>query len=171
MASYNIQRAGKGLWPVKDFEDLNPTSGSNSVKTVQHMNEIIASHLTECHGTGVGFTHTTSLPHCRYDGTYVHNLESLNSRWPRSEIQLSDFLASIKYVSGYVLIGLSTQVRLNLSRLAGCFSKQKGQCVCPPLPPPPPRPPLRACMYNNNNHNDFCTVCLVYTLTFWHFLR
>ena len=85
---------------------------------------------------GFGYSGTLELHYQnmrkRYDGcTYVHgNLEITNLDDPVLKYNL-DFLASIKYVSGYVLIGLSTQVRLNLMnkcsrllgyRLAGCFS-------------------------------------------------
>lgn len=71
----------------------------------------------ECHGTSVGFGYSgTLLQHYqalrkRYAGcTYVHgNIEITNLDDPVLRYDL-DFLSSIKYVSGYVLIGLSTQV-------------------------------------------------------------
>lgn len=71
----------------------------------------------ECHGTSVGFGYSGTLElhyqnmRKRYDGcTYVHgNLEITNLDDPDLPYEL-DFLSSIRYVSGYVLIGLSTQV-------------------------------------------------------------
>lgn len=79
----------------------------------------------ECHGTSVGFGYSGTLElhyqqlRKRYDGcTYVHgNLEITNLDDPVLTYDL-DFLSSIKYVSGYVLIGLSTQVeRIPLTSL------------------------------------------------------
>ncbi|XP_076458455.1 epidermal growth factor receptor-like [Babylonia areolata] len=72
----------------------------------------------ECHGTSVGFGYSGTLElhyqqlRKRYDGcTYVHgNLEITNLDDPVLSYNL-DFLSSIQYVSGYVLIGLSTQVQ------------------------------------------------------------
>ncbi|KAK7112429.1 epidermal growth factor receptor-like [Littorina saxatilis] len=71
----------------------------------------------ECHGTSVGFGYSGTLElhyqqlRKRYVGcTYVHgNLEITNLDDSVLTYEL-DFLDSIKYVSGYVLIGLSTQV-------------------------------------------------------------
>jgi len=71
----------------------------------------------ECHGTSVGFGYSGTLElhyqqlRKRYAGcTYVHgNLEVTNLDDPTLTYDL-DFLQSIQYVSGYVLIGLSTQV-------------------------------------------------------------
>ncbi|KAL8591179.1 hypothetical protein ACOMHN_057919 [Nucella lapillus] len=79
----------------------------------------------ECHGTSVGFGYSGTLElhyqqlRKRYDGcTYVHgNLEITNLDDPVLTYDLN-FLSSIKYVSGYVLIGLSTQVeRIPLTSL------------------------------------------------------
>ncbi|PVD38592.1 hypothetical protein C0Q70_01208 [Pomacea canaliculata] len=71
----------------------------------------------ECHGTSVGFGYSGTLElhyqqlRKRYAGcTYVHgNLEITNLDDPMLKYDL-DFLSSIRYVSGYLLIGLLTQV-------------------------------------------------------------
>ena len=85
---------------------------------------------------GFGYSGTLELHYQnmrkRYDGcTYVHgNLEITNLDDPVLKYDL-DFLSSIKYVSGYVLIGLSTQVRIKLNWFAcwviGC---QVGLSAC-----------------------------------------
>ncbi|XP_013095404.2 epidermal growth factor receptor-like [Biomphalaria glabrata] len=73
----------------------------------------------ECYGTTVGFGYSGTLEFHyqnlkkRYTGcTYIHgNLELTNLVDPKLNYDLS-FLKTIRYVSGYVLIGLVTEVEI-----------------------------------------------------------
>ncbi|XP_046377655.1 epidermal growth factor receptor-like [Haliotis cracherodii] len=78
-----------------------------------------------CHGTEVGFgysgtldLHYQNLKNRYQDCTYVHgNLEITNLDDPQIEYDLS-FLSKIRYVSGYILIGLVTEIaRIPLTSL------------------------------------------------------